>query len=726
MPTRGPVRRKTRWQVAVGVTALSLIIIILSGAVVRLFMTLNEQESAMRDSVRENAIWAAYQLDRQIVLFDDLLQLSAATAKPLPSDRGTTQFDLLYSSASFLGIGQYDVNFAADQVLATLAREVVHAIKDLVPTFDALSGKAELDVPTITELLPPVARLRQLGDRLLIETNQHIADVQVRSRQAALNDYWMIAATVLALAVTFGLTIVLLAFQLRQIARTGREMEALSRQSAEAASVAEASNRAKSVFLATMSHEIRTPLNGIIGMVDLLEDTGLEANQRDKLGIVKQSGDVLLEVINDILDFSKLESGDVELETNRFTLAEVMQSVDRVAAPRATPKGLKVNFAAPSISLVGDGSRFKQVLINLVSNAIKFTPARSVNITVKLLEADGQAKLRVEVSDTGIGIPSEARDRLFKEFSQVDGSIGRRYGGSGLGLAICKRLVEAMGGEIGFDSVENRGSVFWFTMPAAGVETAQPTAPIKQDPPILAIRPGSRVLLVEDNPTNLIVARGLQHTLGLEVTEAGNGAEALEALAAGSFTLVLMDMQMPVMDGLEAVRQIRGRGLDLPVVGLSANAFVSDREACLAAGMNDFMTKPISRAKLVATLGKWLPTLDGLEATAVPERPATELFDHAQRQGLIDELGEAAYDELLAQFWPQADDLLEQARAAQADIEKRQFDAALHQLKGAAATLGIEGVAHAAQAGRVVDPADIDLGQLTGLLEATRRAVKAA
>ena len=375
---------------------------------------------------------------------------------------------------------------------------------------------------------------------------------------------------------------------------------------AQAKEAAEAANRAKSEFLANMSHEIRTPMNGIIGMTALALDSGMTPAQNETLQTVRSQAESLLTVVNDILDFSKIEQRHVELESVAFSLAVAVSDVAAPLAVRAHAKQLQLECAiSPDVPecIVGDPVRLKQILTNILSNAVKFTEQGWVRLEVTVDGRDGdRATLRFTVSDTGIGVPEDKRAAIFEPFRQADGSMTRRFGGTGLGLAIASNLAGLMGGRVWVGSAPGAGSTFHFTAPVT-IAASAPAMAAAAEARAGAIPPrAARILIAEDNVVNQRVAAGLLTKRGHLVTVVNNGREALDALQAGGFELVLMDVQMPDMDGFEATAAIRDReratGRHVRILAMTAHAMKGDRERCLAAGMDGYLSKPIDQRAL--------------------------------------------------------------------------------------------------------------------------------
>ncbi|MDP3033120.1 MAG: ATP-binding protein, partial [Rhodocyclaceae bacterium] len=380
---------------------------------------------------------------------------------------------------------------------------------------------------------------------------------------------------------------------------------------------AEAACRAKSTILANMSHELRTPMNGVMGMIDLALRRATDPQQIDWLNKSKGSALRLLAVINDILDISKIEADRLTLETIHFKFGEVLENLFSLVSHKAAEKQLKLlvdlDPAVPHLTFLGDPLRLGQILINLTGNALKFTDHGSITLRARLLEDNPEGVLlRIEVADTGLGIAPEDQKRLFTAFEQADDSMTRKYGGTGLGLAISKRLVQLMGGELGVNSTPGQGSTFWFTVRLMkSNEADQPAPTFAQGSAETRLRSefaGTRILLAEDEPINQEVSRDLLEHAGLVVDLAEDGQQALDLAKQNSYALILMDMQMPVMNGVDATRAIRALPgcAQTPILAMTANAYDEDRQVCIDAGMNDHIAKPVDPDKLYETLIGWL------------------------------------------------------------------------------------------------------------------------
>jgi signal transduction histidine kinase/DNA-binding response OmpR family regulator len=560
---------------------------------------------------------------------------------------------------------------------------------------------------TIREVSTRDQRTRLRAARML--PNYPALVVVSQSEESALQS-WRGMATLLSVMSLISTIVVMVAASM--IARWWKRHEHLIH-------AAEAANAAKSTFVAMMSHEIRTPMNAVLGLATTLLETSLDGEQRRFVLAIHDAGDSLLEILNDILDFSKLESGQLSLEHIAFSAEALVHNTLNVIGPRASAKDLTVRTVSDATlppAMIGDAGRIRQVLLNLVSNAVKFTAAGEIVISMRCISRDDrQATVEWAVSDTGIGIAKENIGSLFANFVQADNSINRRFGGSGLGLAICKRLVEQMDGEIKLASTLGQGSTFSFrlTLPVAdnvaAPELNDQAAYAELGVRIAAFGRPLRVLIVDDNPTNRLVAAKMLKDFEIQTDTACDGAEAVTAANRFNYDLILMDVRMPEMDGLQATRIIRSRGEKqpaVPVIAFTANAFPEDIAACREAGMNDFVVKPARKKAMVEAILRLLPA-QAPGAETLPEHPAPPLasagaapadadaavFDRDAFRELVREIGEEAASDIHAVFTAETEARLKLLRGLGIETERVRIGREAHSLKSSAGTFGYRALA---------------------------------
>lgn len=500
-----------------------------------------------------------------------------------------------------------------------------------------------------------------------------------------------------------------------------RELQRATEIAEQARIEAEAADCAKTEFLATMSHEIRTPLTAITGFTDLLSRRGkLSKEQRRHLDLIRTANAALLTIVNDILDFSKVEAGQLELQSRTFSLSALIHDAAMIAQPAAAKKSIALKWTLERNIpewLVGDDARLRQILFNLLNNAVKFTEVGSISVTVcPKLSSDGQELVHFSVTDTGIGIARELQHRLFKQFSQTDGSINRRFGGTGLGLAICKRLVELMGGQIGVISDASKGTTIWFTarLPAAAQTHPHPTPRMTHTAEVFALNRG-KVLLVDDLETNREIVGAYLEDGGYDAVSVGSGAEAISRLRKEKFDLVLMDIQMPDMDGVTATRAIREMGSpvrEIPILAMTGNVLPQQIQVFIKSGMNDHVGKPIERANLYTKLWRWLPR-NGSSDQPVPH--GSPHFNRDKLEDLIGHFGIVKVERTLMAFEK------ELRRCFKSDLASSRREG--HDLINAAGVLGFETLLAHARALNDTNVADDEASKTLAQCRETRDAV---
>ncbi|WP_444984790.1 ATP-binding protein [Halomonas mongoliensis] len=706
-----PATSRLRYRVATLAAILLFVSSLVTGGAIY------HRQQQVEQKLLENLVWATYQFDREVRESRmALLQASGGDVETL-----LLRHEILISRATLFQRGQLHQALLNTPLLEATgtAVEAALALDPLMLPIEA--GEQPLDDDTRRMLDAELAALQSLTATLLVDVNTHVSALRHRERNDLLSLYGVVLGLIVLLMASGSVLVLLLIREGREHAAKTRQLQQRTDELDATARLAEKASQAKSEFMAVMSHEIRTPLNGVVGVADLLSDEPLPGRSRELLRSLNDSVLSLQAVIDDVIDYTRYEAGGLELDARPFELGPFIDQLSRGYRLEAERRGLlfevRIEPGLPA-ALEGDIARLRQVLMNLLNNAFKFTAEGAISLRVERAQ---EGSVRFLIRDTGCGIPEQSREALFKPFSQVDRGISRRYGGSGLGLAICARLISSMGGQIDVESHAGLGSLFWFEVPLPAVsleEARYHLGSATSDGDLVELVP-RRILVVEDQATNRELARAMLERLGQRVKVAEDGQVALELLTTEPFDLVLMDMQMPVLDGLATTRRWREReapsGRRLPIVAMTANVMPEDRERCLAAGMDEVLGKPFTRQDLYRLLQGSLPGMaEPASAPSPPDRHATasgSLLDLATLVSLEEGLDGPTLRDLMTRFLSRLGERQQLLVEALGCMDLEAVAEGAHALKGAAASMGCQGLASAA--------ADLEHRVLLGEAEAT-------
>ncbi|WP_052877923.1 ATP-binding protein [Chromobacterium subtsugae] len=715
-------RQRLDWRMLIAIGA-TLICVFIGVAYIQ-FRQSEMLAGALRDQ-NDNVTWAYFQLETEGLRLQAALQ--KAQRRRVDPEELQQRYDIFVSRVGIIRSGLYQSLLQDQPEYRTMQPRLDRFIRQ----GDALlSRPGALQDPAALERL--ASQLASLADGLhdmSLSANQAMAE-RSDLRNRAMEQHIAIGNWLMgfewALALGFGFTVIR---QLRQLEKRRQTLEILTARLEEARKQAEAGSLAKSVFLANMSHEIRTPLNGVLGMLSLLASEAPSPVQAGYIRTAEESAKHLLLLLNDVLDASKLESGKLELAPVTCNLSYLLRQLAKLMSAQAQAKGLMLSLdmatAIPEWVEV-DPTRLRQILLNLLSNAVKFTERGGVAIHASCTpgaRAD-QCNLQLIVTDTGVGMSKETLSRLFRRFSQGDSSTARQYGGSGLGLEISQSLAALMGGEISVTSVLGQGSCFQLSLPLKIIQA--PQLPEEAASPPLRLDDGSprRVLVVDDNEVNRKYIQAMLERMNQQPTMAGTGPEALEIARKQPFDLVLMDLHMPGMDGIETSRRLREEALTprMAIVALTADAFPETRQTTLRQGLDGFLAKPVDGDQLLAALRRHLPP--AAPVAALDDAPE---LDEKTIAGFIELLSPAKYRELATQFFSNHESTLRLLEANRQAPDRDQLFHLAHSLKGGALTLGFSGLARRCQeleqeAQQDVCAPEQIIGQLAAQFRATREA----